>query len=322
MSETPIKTPIKTEVSTAGSGSVVEVFMAFLKLGLTSFGGPVAHLGYFHKELVEHRGWVSESHFSQLLALCQFLPGPASSQLGFALGLLRAGWLGAIAAFVAFTLPSALLLVFFAWLLPSIPEGNADAAIHGLKLLACAVVADAVWVMAKKLCPDWYRRGLALVATTVLVLIVSVWAQLLVVVAGAVAGMIFCRQTVSSMQPIIQLPYGRRFGLVLLVLFLLCLGLAFVPAEFGLVAIARTFYQAGAMVFGGGHVVLPLLESSVVVSGWVSAENFLAGYGAAQVIPGPMFAFAGYLGASIPTAHASGLGAGWPCCLCFYPAYY
>ncbi len=292
-------------------GSTAEVFGTFLKLGLTSFGGPIAHIGYFHKELVERRHWVSESQFSQLLAICQFLPGPASSQLGFVLGLLRAGWLGALTAFLAFTLPSALLLIGFASMLPFLNSSIGEAAIHGLKLVACAVVADAVLGMSKKLCIDAYRGTIAVLAAAMVLAVGSAWIQLLVVVGGAMAGIFFCRGSDTANDTHIAVGYSRRIGIILLAVFLLLL--AFLPLvasnQTGLFAIADVFYRAGALVFGGGHVVLPLLEDAVVATGWVSEGDFLAGYGAAQAIPGPMFAFSAYLGAVISTSYSNGLSA-------------
>jgi len=295
---------------TGSKGSAAEVFATFLKLGMTSFGGPIAHLGYFRKELVGRRHWVSENQFSQLLAICQFLPGPASSQLGFSLGLLRAGWLGAMAAFLAFTLPSALLLVGFASILPLLSGQVGEAAIHGLKLIACAVVADAVLGMSKNLCPDTRRRSIAVVAASALLLMDSAWSQMLVVLGGATAGVLFCSASGAEAKGHIQVAYGNRLGLILFTLFLLLLiAFAWAPAQAGLYTVAQAFYRAGAMVFGGGHVVLPLLEDSVVATGWVSSESFLAGYGAAQAVPGPMFAFSAYLGAIIPTEHGSWPGA-------------
>lgn len=284
-------------------GSIVEVFCTFLKLGLTSFGGPVAHIGYFRKELVEKQQWVSEQQFSQLFAICQFLPGPASSQLGFSLGLLRAGWLGALAAFLAFTLPSALLLIGFASALPLLSTTIGAAIIHGLKLVAVAVVADAVWGMAKKLCPDIQRRIIALLAITMSLLMMTAWSQLLVIIVGAIAGIALCRTAMSeTMQPI-NVSYKQRFGLSLLAVFFTLLFTAlFVSNQSALVATAQAFYRAGALVFGGGHVVLPLLQEAIVEPGLVSNADFLAGYGASQAIPGPMFSFAAYLGAIMPTA--------------------
>ncbi|WP_019529858.1 chromate efflux transporter [Dasania marina] len=301
------------ESLSASQGSVAEVFKTFLILGLTSFGGPVAHIAYFRKELIVRRGWVGEAQFSQLLAICQFIPGPASSQLGFALGLLRAGWLGAVAAFLAFTLPSVLLLLAFVYALPVLSGPVAELAIHGLKLLACVVVADAVLAMAKKLCSDLYRQSLALLAASVLLLLDTSWAQIVVIVAGAVAGMLFCRVTGDEVSAEsgaeIRLPYGRGLGLTLFAVFLsLLFILAWAPSELGLYSLTQAFYNAGAMVFGGGHVVLPLLEESVVASGWLTSEAFLAGYGAAQAVPGPLFSFAAYLGAIIPTTYGPWLG--------------
>ena len=281
--------------------SVFTVFLSFLKLGLTSFGGPAAHIGYFRKTFVEEKAWVSESQFGQLLAICQFLPGPASSQLGFAIGLLKAGWLGAIAAFLAFTLPSVAILIGFASALPLLSNTYGEALIHGLKLVACIVVADAVIGMGKKLCPDKQRASIALVAASAVLLIGFAWAQILVVLVAGVAGLFLCRSVNLEAHSQLDVPYGKRLGLSLLTVFFALLAFfILVPAE-GLMTIAQAFYQAGALVFGGGHVVLPLIEESVVGTDWVTNENFLAGYGASQAIPGPMFAFAAYLGALIPT---------------------
>jgi len=299
MSGNDIKT---SDTTIKHKSSVFDVFKTFLLLGLTSFGGPVAHLGYFRKELIEKQKWVSESQYAQLLSICQFIPGPASSQVGFALGLLRAGWLGAISAFVAFTFPSVILLIVFVSLLPLMSGELADAVIHGLKLVACAVVADAVWGMAKKLCPDLIRRLIALAVVVTLFLLNTVWAQLFVIVMGAVLGMLFIRQARTESDSNIQVNYSTRFALWLLALFVILLfGLPLIAGNQDLLVIAQTFYHAGALVFGGGHVVLPLLQESVVATGMVSSEDFLAGYGASQAIPGPMFAFAAYLGALMPT---------------------
>lgn len=285
----------------------MEVLLTFLRLGLTSFGGPIAHIGFFRKELVEKKGWVSDSHFTQLMALCQFLPGPASSQLGFALGLTRAGWAGAISAFTAFTLPSVCLMIAFAWLLPNLTGPLSLAAIHGLKLVACAVVLDAIIGMYRNLCPDNERRSIAIVAAVILILAASAKLQIIVVLLGAIAGLALCRGKLTDVENNLSPGLSKRFGLVMLVLFALILvGLPIVSVyQGGLVSIAEAFYRAGALVFGGGHVVLPLLEESIVGSGWVSDDQFLAGYGAAQAIPGPMFAFSAYLGAIIPSAHSS-----------------
>lgn len=292
-------------------GSPAEVFTAFLKLGLTSFGGPIAHIGYFRKELLERRQWVSESQFSQLLAICQFLPGPASSQLGFSIGLARAGWLGALAAFIGFTLPSALLLIGFASLLPVLSGPIGEAAIHGLKILAFAVVADAVLGMSKKLCPDSQRATIAILSAAVLLVVGNAWIQLLVVMAGGLTGHYLCKTKAAGLSSQIPIHYGKKLGSILLLLFFgLLLGLPlFSSSTPSLISIAEAFYQAGALVFGGGHVVLPLLEDSVVSPGWISSETFLAGYGVSQAIPGPMFAFSAYLGAVTPTGYNPWLGA-------------
>jgi chromate transporter len=299
------------QAQTTHTGSVAEVFATFLKLGLTSFGGPIAHLGYFRREFVERRAWVGESQFAQLLALCQFLPGPASSQLGFSIGLLRAGWAGALAAFTAFTLPSALLLFAFAALLPQISGTAGDAAIHGLKLVALAVVAQGVLGMTRQLCPDAPRMTIASLAAVFILVSGQAWMQLLAVALGGVAGLAFCR----GVQPVpgggLQLRYGPAIGWTLLAVFaLLLVGLP--PAAHGrdgLLAVIEAFYRAGALVFGGGHVVLPLLEEAVVKPGWISADEFLAGYGAAQAVPGPMFTLAAYLGARLPGSEGGIVGA-------------
>jgi chromate transporter len=289
---------------------VFEVFIVFLKLGLTSFGGPIAHLGYFRDELVERRKWLTESDFTQLLALCQFLPGPASSQLGFCLGLVRAGFLGAIAAFSAFTLPSAILLFVFSAVLPFLSGEIGAATIHGLKLVALAVVAHGVLGMGKKLCPDFNRLTIGVVSMAIIVYSGNVWLQLLVVVFGGLAGLILCRRITSMRIVAIELRYRARLGAFLLVMFVVLLFLLPFASEgeFSLFAVSNAFYQSGALVFGGGHVVLPLLEARVVQSAWLTEEQFLAGYGAAQAVPGPMFSFAAYLGASIPGKFGGLLG--------------
>jgi chromate transporter len=307
----------------SGPGSPGEVFAVFLKLGCTSFGGPIAHLGYFRTELVERRRWVSDSQFGQLLAICQFLPGPASSQLGFSLGLLRAGWAGAVAAFLAFTLPSALLLLAFASALPLLAGPSGQALVHGLKLVALAVVADAVLGMARKLCPDLPRATIAVATAAALLLAGSGWMQLLVVAAGALAGLVLCKGGAIDVPSSVRTGYGNRLGAVLLVLFMgLLVGLPLLPDQGGgLMALAEAFYRAGALVFGGGHVVLPLLEDAVVSPGWVGRETFLAGYGAAQAIPGPMFAFSAYLGAVVPTGYPAWAGAATALLCVFLPGF-
>ncbi|HEX3098324.1 MAG TPA: chromate efflux transporter [Usitatibacter sp.] len=273
----------------------------FLRLGLTSFGGPIAHIGYFRREVVVKRAWVSEARFGELLGLCQFLPGPASSQLGFSLGLLRAGWGGALAAFAGFTLPSALLLFAFAMLLPDVPKETALTLAHGLKLVAVAVVAHGLVGMARQLCPDPIRASLATVSAFAVLAIGSPWMQLAVIAAGAVAGIALCRNVARVAAGPPRLPHGRAGGIALVSAYAAILvALPLAGAAFdGSFALASGFYRAGALVFGGGHVVLPLLQQTVVEPGWIPRDDFLAGYGAAQAIPGPMFTLAAYLGARI-----------------------
>jgi chromate transporter len=279
-------------------GRVTEVGIAFLKLGLTSFGGPIAHIGYFRREFVDRRRWLDEEHFGQLLALCQFLPGPGSSQLSFVLGLLRAGWLGAVAGFVAFTLPSALLLFAFASVSDRLAGPWGQGAVHGLKLVAVAVVAYGVLGMARNLTPDWPRLLLAAAAAGLIVISGSAWMQLWVIAGGAVLGPWVCRQLAARRGGTFALHYGRRTGSVLLMVFAGLLVAAFVvaPSMPPLGQVAGAFYRAGALVFGGGHVVLPLLKQAVVDPGWIDNNTFLTGYGAAQAVPGPMFTLSAFLG--------------------------
>jgi chromate transporter len=293
------------------TGSVREIFTTFLKLGLTSFGGPIAHLGYFRRELVERRRWIGESEYAQLLVLCQFIPGPASSQVGFSMGLLRGGWAGAIAAFVAFTLPSALLLVAFAAALPQLTGTIGSAAIHGLKIVALAVVAHGVIGMTGQLCPDKARKTIATAAAVLILISGSAWMQLLVVALGGAAGLVVCRSVKPNTEDRLRLRYGPSGGWIFIAVFVVLLVGLPAAVELGgsLAAVFDAFYRAGALVFGGGHVVLPLLEETVVKPGWISQDEFLAGYGAAQAVPGPMFTLAAYLGARLPGGDGGLLGA-------------
>lgn len=281
------------------------------KQGRQCRGGPIAHLAYFRREFVERRKWLEDSEFAQLLALCQFLPGPASSQLGFSLGLLRAGWTGAFAAFAAFTLPSAALLFAFAALLPYLSGGAGEAALHGLKLVAVAVVAHGVLGMARQLCPDRSRASIAALCAALILASGHAWMQILVVVLGAGLGLALCRQVQPIPGAALHPPYGIALGWALFGLFaLLLLGLPLAAqGRDGLVSVIEAFYRAGALVFGGGHVVLPLLRETVVAPGWISDDEFLAGYGAAQAVPGPMFTLAAYLGARLPGSEGGLLGA-------------
>jgi chromate transporter len=281
-------------------GSASEVFAAFLKLGVTSFGGPVAHLGYFRAEFVERRKWLSESNYADLVALCQFLPGPASSQVGIAIGLSRGGYLGALAAWTAFTLPSALLLVLFAYGLSAAGGDYGGGWLHGLKVAAVAVVALAILGMARTLTPDRERATLAIAAMIVAIVVPSAWGQIAGILLGGIVGILFLRGAVSADQSVLPLPIGRTTGAVALSIFLLLLvGLPLLGSTgHPDVQLFDKFFRVGSLVFGGGHVVLPLLKTEVV-PGWVSNDAFLAGYGAAQAVPGPLFTFAAYLGAVI-----------------------
>jgi chromate transporter len=285
----------------AASRRAPEVFRAFLKLGLTSFGGPIAHIGYFHRELITRRRWLSEAHFAQLVALCQALPGPASSQLGFALGLIRAGWLGALAAFVAFTLPSALLMFAFAWYLPLLDAGAGPAALHGLKLAAVAVVAQGLRSMALQLTPDVSRVLIAVAAGALVLITGASWMQLAAIAVGALVGLLFYRNLPPIPDLSFPVRYGAKTAVILVAVFALLLvgSLVIDRSSPSLASVGAAFYRAGALVFGGGHVVLPLLQQEVVAPGWISQDEFLAGYGAAQALPGPLFSIAAFLGGRI-----------------------
>ena len=294
------------DVARPGTGSPGEVFRVFLRLGLTSFGGPIAHLGYFRNELVLRRQWIDEAGYGDLVALCQFLPGPASSQLGFALGLLRgSGPLGGLAAWLGFTMPSALILLVFALGAGAFTGPAAEGFLHGLKLVAVAVVAQAVWGMAKTLAPDRMRAGIAVAALAIVTLGAGSLGQIAAIALGALAGWRFCRGAASAVTGRLRFPVSPRLGLVLLLLFAALLVLPpLLAAGTGdrVVALFDAFYRSGALVFGGGHVVLPLLQAEVVTPGWVGNESFLAGYGLAQAVPGPLFSFAAYLGAVMEPA--------------------
>ncbi|HTS79756.1 MAG TPA: chromate efflux transporter [Myxococcaceae bacterium] len=287
--------------SRPGSGSPGEVLRAFLRLGLTSFGGPIAHLGYFREEFVVRRRWVDDASFTDLVALGQFLPGPASSQVGFALGLSRAGWLGGLAAWAGFTLPSAVLLFLFARGTSVFAAPWTAGLLHGLKLVAVGIVAQAVWGMARSLCPDRQRAAIALLGACAVLGGFSSLNQVLAIGLGGVAGLAFCRGGETRTVGTLSIPVSRAAGVACLALFAVLLvgfqvGARLWPGSG--VALFEAFYRSGALVFGGGHVVLPLLRGAVVVPGWVSDDVFLAGYGAAQAVPGPLFTFAAYLGAA------------------------
>ena len=283
-------------------GSPLEVLRVFFKLGVTSFGGPIAHIGYFREEFVVRRRWLDEQAFVVLVALCQFLPGPASSQVGFSIGLMRAGYAGGLAAWTGFTLPSAIVMVLFAYGAGALSGPLGAGLLHGLKLVAVAIVAQAVYGMARTLCPDRERASIAVAAALIILFSTSSIAQIGSIVLGGAAGLWLCRGAPPAIADHLAVPVSRTAGLVALsAYFVLLLGLPILrslePAQ-GL-AVFEAFSRSGALVFGGGHVVLPLLREAFVTPGWVSDDVFLAGYGAAQAVPGPLFTFAAYLGAVV-----------------------
>ena len=287
----------------------LEILSVFLRLGCTSFGGPIAHLGYFRTELVERRGWCPEETYAEIIAVAQSLPGPASSQVAFALGLLRGGWVGGLAAWIGFTAPSAALMIWFAFAEPSLHGKTGMALVHGLQLAAVAVVAQAVLVMRKHLAPDWRRVLIALIAAVIAMYAAASVSTLLAIAVGAACGLVFLRT--NSALPPLDLPVSRRGGTVAAIVYfgLLIASLLIRKSGTGVLQVGSAFYRSGALVFGGGHVVLPLLEHAVVSPGWVTQPTFLAGYGFAQALPGPLFTFAAFLGAAIPS-HGSRIALG------------
>ncbi|UQZ37717.1 ChrA protein [Paenibacillus sp. PK3_47] len=279
--------------------SLLEILRVSTRLGLTSFGGPVAHLGYFHEEYIRKRKWMDEKNYADLVALCQFLPGPASSQVGIGIGVMRAGVLGGIVSFLGFTLPSVIALILFALLLQQFDVGSAGW-IHGLKIVAVAVVAHAIIGMAQKLTPDLKRKALALLALVATLLWQTAYAQIGMILLSACLGFLFYSRQKDDSEERVSFPVKRSFAVICLVLFfglLIVLPLLRESTSIHWIAVFDSFYRSGSLVFGGGHVVLPLLEREFVSTGWVSEEAFLAGYGAAQAVPGPLFTFASYLGA-------------------------
>jgi len=309
---------------TPPKGHSAEVLTAFLKLGLTSFGGPVAHLGYFRQEFVERRKWLDEPAYADLVALCQFLPGPASSQVGMAIGLSRAGLPGALAAWTGFTLPSAIVLVLFAYGVSAFGSELGSGWVHGLKVAAVAVVAVAVLGMARSLAPDRERASVAVVAAGVALAVPNVWGQVGAIVLGGVAGLMLPRSASSSDHVSLPLGVSRRWAIAALGLFLvLLIGLPLLAAatDSQSIRLFDSFYRSGSLVFGGGHVVLPLLQAEVVPRGWVDNDTFLAGYGAAQAVPGPLFTFAAYLGAVMRPAPNGWLGAALCLVAVFLPSF-
>ncbi len=297
-----------------------EIFLIFLRLGLTSFGGPIAHLGYFRDEFVTRRQWLAEKSYADLIAFCQFLPGPASSQAGIALGLARAGYRGALAAWAGFTLPSAIAMILFAQGIASHRDLLSSAVLHGLKIVAVAVVVQAVWGMARNFCKDALRVTIAVLAACIVLLTPSALVQVgVMAIAGLVGLLLFSPVQVVEHKPL-PITVSHRAGVLWLMLFfvlmiILPLLAKVLPGHF--IAEVDAFYRAGSLVFGGGHVVLPLLQAAVVPSGWVSNETFLAGYGAAQALPGPLFTFAAFLGGSMSAA-PSGWTGGMVCLLAIF----
>ncbi|HHY22266.1 MAG TPA: chromate efflux transporter [Bacilli bacterium] len=277
--------------------SFLEVLLISLKLGLTSFGGPAAHLGFFRDEYVNRRKWLTEKGYADLVALCQFLPGPASSQVGIGIGFIRAGYLGAVASWIGFTLPSVVMLVLFAYLL----RGSAidTNLLHGLLIVAVAIVAHAVWGMAKTLAPDRPRATIAIIAAVMALVLPTVYSQIGIIVSAGLLGWFLFRNVEITTTEKIPMQISKKIALLFLVLFFLLLAILPIVrmlSDSSIVALFDSMYRAGSLVFGGGHVVLPLLQAEVVTAGMLSAEQFLAGYGAAQAVPGPLFTFSSYIG--------------------------
>jgi len=293
------------------SKSAWAVFLIFLRLGLTSFGGPVAHLGYFRDEFVIRRKWLTENSYADLIALCQFLPGPASSQVGIAIGLSRAGYTGALAAWTGFTLPSAIVLMLFAIGISSYGDIVPLGVLHGLKVAAVAVVAQAVWGMGRNLCTDVARISIMALAACFVLLVPSALAQVSVIAIAAIIGLLWFKPEKVMAHDPLPITVRRRTGLIWLFLFFsLLIGLPLLTALYPsqTLSMVDTFFRAGSLVFGGGHVVLPLLQAEIVPAGWISNDTFLAGYGATQAVPGPLFTFAAFLGSSMNQAPSGWLG--------------
>jgi len=302
--------------------SLPEIFLVALRLGCTSFGGPVAHLAFFREEYVVRRRWLDEAHYADLVALCQFLPGPASSQAGFGIGYLQRGLAGGLAAWLGFTLPSALLMIGFAYGVAALGDLGAAGWLKGLKAAAVAVVAQAVWAMGRNLCPDWPRRGLAVVAAGVVLWLPFAWSQIAVIAAGSVIGWRFFRVGGPLAGHVARERATYSAVACLAAFFALLFLLPWLAHMTGhpVLEIFDRFYRAGSMVFGGGHVVLPLLEREVVAPGWLTSDQFLAGYGAAQAVPGPLFTLSAYLGAVMSHGPGGATGGLWALLAIFLPA--
>ena len=304
--------------------ALTSIFGIFLRLGLTSFGGPIAHLGYFREEFVVRRRWLTEEAYADLVALCQFLPGPASSQVGIGIGLTRGGISGALVAWSGFTLPSAIALMVFALGLGALENAAGSGWLHGLKVAAVAVVAQAVLGMMKNLCPDWPRRTLMVAAAVIALWFSGIVGQLLALITTALIGFRICPKMDIKLSTALHMAISRRVAIASITLFLVLLGL--LPLLAGLagtggIAVFDSFYRSGALVFGGGHVVLPLLQAEVVIPGWISEDLFLAGYGAAQAVPGPLFTLAAFLGTAMTTGPTGISGGLWCLMAMFLPSF-
>jgi chromate transporter len=314
-------------VRSQNQGSFLEVLWVATRLGLTSFGGPIAHLGYFHEEYVKRRKWIDEQSYADLVALCQFLPGPASSQVSIAIGIARAGLPGGFAAWLGFTLPSALGLIAFAFGIGTFADAADAGWLHGLKVVAVAVVAQAVWGMARSLCPDRERATLAILASIVTLSWPTAIGQLSSIATAGIAGSIIFPATASSSfssLSYMRFPIGKRTGIAAwIIFFTLLIGLPLLRqiAPSHALEVFDSFFRVGSLVFGGGHVVLPLLQAEVVGPGWVTNEQFVAGYGAAQAVPGPLFTFAAYLGAVMGTEPNGWTGAFLTLVAIFLPSF-
>ncbi|HEV8016688.1 MAG TPA: chromate efflux transporter [Stellaceae bacterium] len=309
-----------TIAAAAPRGSWLSVFLIFLRLGMTSFGGPVAHLGYFRGEFVERRKWLDEAAYTDIIALCQFLPGPASSQVGITLGILRAGLPGGFAAWLGFTTPSALALIAFGYGVAWLGDITQAPWLHGLKIVAVAVVAQAVWSMARTLCPDRERASMAVGAALLVLALPNALGQIGAILLGAVIGWRLLPGATGASSSTIAVRIAKPLAIAALIAFAVLLaGLPLLAAASGdhTIALVDSFYRAGSLVFGGGHVVLPLLQQAVVPPGWIGNDAFLAGYGAAQAVPGPLFTFAAYLGTAMQPAPDGWLG-GAVCLLAIY----
>jgi chromate transporter len=320
----PAETAAEEVLGSQSQGSLLEVLWVSTRLGLTSFGGPIAHLGYFHQEYVKRKKWIDEQSYTDLVALCQFLPGPASSQVGIGIGIARAGLAGGIAAWLGFTLPSALALIVFAFGIGAFANATDTGWLHGLKIVAVAVVVQAVWGMARSLCPDRERATIAILAAVVTLTWPTAVGQLSAIAIAGLAGLLIFPATASASLTRMRFPVGRKTATAAwITFFTLLLGLPLLRqiAPGHALEVFDSFFRVGSLVFGGGHVVLPLLQAEVVGPGWVTNEQFVAGYGAAQAVPGPLFTFSAYLGAIMAPEPNGWMGAMLALAAIFLPSF-